>query len=113
MSNRNNTLIALFAGLAAGAALGLLFAPDSGKKTRERIKKKGDKAGAELKEVIAAGREKWSEAKGKAVDAATMTKAEVDEFVEFLFDEGKDLWDRMGNDETSARDRAREKTNKS
>jgi len=38
MSARNNSLIALLAGAAVGLGIGILFAPDKGSKTREKIK---------------------------------------------------------------------------
>jgi gas vesicle protein len=37
MSKSNNTLIGLLAGTAIGATLGVLFAPDKGTNTRQRI----------------------------------------------------------------------------
>jgi gas vesicle protein len=37
-SNTGNTLVALLAGVAVGAGIGILFAPDKGSKTREKIK---------------------------------------------------------------------------
>ena len=36
--DRGNTLLAFIAGAVAGAAAALLMAPDSGEKTRERIR---------------------------------------------------------------------------
>ncbi len=41
--NLMNVIIAAAAGLVAGSALGLLFAPESGKKTRKNISKKSKK----------------------------------------------------------------------
>ncbi|MCF6129809.1 YtxH domain-containing protein [Flavobacterium sp. AS60] len=39
MSTKNgNSILALIAGAAIGAAIGILFAPDKGSKTREKIK---------------------------------------------------------------------------
>ncbi len=37
MANTGNTLLALVTGAAIGAAVGLLYAPDSGEKTRKKI----------------------------------------------------------------------------
>lgn len=41
MNNTAKVLIALAAGAAAGAVLGILFAPAKGEETRENIMKKG------------------------------------------------------------------------
>lgn len=38
MSNKNNGALALLVGAAIGVGLGILFAPDKGEKTREKIK---------------------------------------------------------------------------
>lgn len=86
---------AFLGGLLAGAALGVLFAPRSGKETREAIAGKGRAMKEDLDEAIGKARKEWSDLKGKAHDAATMTKEEVDDFLHFLFDEGSDLFDRV------------------
>ena len=43
-------LLGLLAGVAAGALLGILFAPDKGAKTRKKILAKGEGYAEELKE---------------------------------------------------------------
>ncbi len=99
MSNESrNGILGFLAGAAVGAALGVLFAPRSGKETRERIARKVTDSKDEMDAFIDQAREEWSRTKGKAADAATMTKDEVSDFVRFLFDEGKNLKDRLKND---------------
>lgn len=44
MSNTGRTMTALFTGAAVGVGLGILFAPDKGSVTREKIKENYDEA---------------------------------------------------------------------
>jgi len=44
MANTGNTLLALVTGAAIGAAVGLLYAPDSGEQTRNKLNKDAKKA---------------------------------------------------------------------
>jgi len=43
-------LLGVLAGVAVGATLGILFAPDKGTNTRKKISKKGDEYAQELEE---------------------------------------------------------------
>lgn len=46
------TLLGVLAGFAAGAALGVLFAPDKGASTRKNISRKGEDLAAAVNESI-------------------------------------------------------------
>lgn len=48
-SNTEKTLLALFAGAAVGAGLGILFAPDKGSATRKKIRDSIDDVSENLK----------------------------------------------------------------
>jgi len=73
MSTKNNVAIAL-AALAAGAAIGLLFAPASGKDTRAKIARKGSDLRGSLEDMLAEGGELINKMKGEAGDLASKGK---------------------------------------
>jgi gas vesicle protein len=97
-NSKGNTAIALLAGVAAGAALGLLLAPRSGKETREALLNKGEELQEDLGARIESARKEWNKAKGKLADAASMTKDEVSDFIHYMFKEGKSAAGRVARE---------------
>lgn len=64
-------LLGLLAGVAAGALLGILFAPDKGSVTRKKLTKKGDEFADEMKERFDEFLDSMSEKFEKAEDVVT------------------------------------------
>lgn len=56
MSNNSKVIGALLVGAAAGAVLGILFAPDKGQDTRKKILDSANGLGEDLKDRINAGK---------------------------------------------------------
>jgi gas vesicle protein len=101
-NSTGKTALALVVGIAAGAALGLLFAPRTGKETRAALRGKGEELQEDLEERIEQARKEWSKAKGKMADAASMTKDEVSDFVQYMFNQGKRTASRVKDEVSSA-----------
>ncbi|MFA6914291.1 MAG: YtxH domain-containing protein [Endomicrobiia bacterium] len=66
--DRKDTLIAFLLGATVGVAVGLLYAPKSGKETRAQLKRLGEDFADKGKEFVKDGKAKISEVieKGKA-----------------------------------------------
>jgi gas vesicle protein len=77
MSKSSNTIIALVAGAAIGAAAGILLAPDSGEETRKKIKKQADKA---QKELDLQARKAYDQVADKASQLSASFTAKASEF---------------------------------
>ena len=97
MSTQRTLLGALIA-LPAGAAIGILLAPRSGKETREILRKKGNKAKDDLNDLLDHGFERWKEVRNQAAERAHMTKEEMKDFLRFMAAEGADLKERIAAD---------------
>ena len=61
MKNTSKILIALGAGMAIGGVLGVLFAPDKGENTRNKIAESGKKLTDQFKRKVKEGKEKLEE----------------------------------------------------
>ena len=70
-SNGGGVAIALFAGLAVGVILGILFAPKSGKETRNDLMDKGER-------LMEMGKESVSDVVEKIKDLAESGKQKIE-----------------------------------
>lgn len=77
MSNNGNTVLGILAGTAVGAVLGILFAPDKGSNTRQRIADEANLA----KDKIA---EKAIDIKDRAASTLVSSKSTLDDQVESI-----------------------------
>ena len=73
MNNTSKVLFGIAAGVAAGAILGILFAPDKGSEIRRKIADQKNKLADEIKN-------KFSECKGKCNDLKEDVENKVKEF---------------------------------
>ncbi|MDB5123725.1 MAG: hypothetical protein JWR02_1754 [Mucilaginibacter sp.] len=68
MNDNSKVFVALLVGLAAGAALGILFAPQKGEETRDKLAESLTSLGDSIKETAAAELDKLIGLKDKVVD---------------------------------------------
>jgi gas vesicle protein len=76
-NEQGNTVMALLAGAAIGAGIGMLFAPASGEETRERIKKKAGEVSDNVSESTA-------KMKHDIIEKASNKKAAIGETLDEL-----------------------------
>jgi len=69
MNDNTKVVVALLAGLAAGAALGILFAPDKGEETRDKLSESLKNLGDSIKETAATEIDNLVSLKDKVVDS--------------------------------------------
>jgi gas vesicle protein len=68
MTDNSKVIVALLVGLAAGAALGVLFAPDKGVETRDKLAESLKNLGETIKETAANEIDNLINLKDKVVD---------------------------------------------
>lgn len=76
-------LLGILAGIAAGATLGILLAPDKGSNTRKKILKKGDdyaeELGSKFNDFIAGAKDKFSTVKDEAINKGKNAQSKAEE----------------------------------
>ncbi|MCJ0741958.1 MULTISPECIES: YtxH domain-containing protein [Pedobacter] len=79
MKDNSKVVVALLAGLAAGAALGLLFAPDKGSETRDKLSQSLKDLGDAIKDKAADEINNLSSLKDKVVSSIKSKLRDVEE----------------------------------
>ncbi len=83
MNDNSKVLVGLLVGLAAGAALGLLFAPEKGSETRDRLSQSLKDLGDSIKDKAADEINNLSNLKDKVVTSVkSKLRQSEEEFVE-------------------------------
>lgn len=78
MNQNSKILLALLAGAAAGAALGILFAPDKGSETRKKIGEKLDDLMDEAGETVGSLKEQIKAGMDNVMQSVNDLKEEAD-----------------------------------
>ena len=85
MKDNSKVVIALLAGLAAGAALGILFAPDKGTETRDKLSESLKNLGDSIRETAATEIDNLVGMKDKIMDSLkTKIKGAEEEYQDDL-----------------------------
>ena len=79
MNDNSKVLIGLLAGLAAGAALGLLFAPEKGSDTRDKLSQSLKDLGDSIKDKAADEINNLSSLKDKVVESIKSKLRDVED----------------------------------
>lgn len=79
MNDNSKVVIALLAGIAAGAALGLLFAPDKGSETRDKLSQSLKDLGDSIKDKAADEINNLTSLKDKVVDSIKSKLRDVED----------------------------------
>ena len=79
MNDNSKVVVALLAGLAAGAALGLLFAPEKGSETRDKLSQSLKDLGDSIKDKAADEINNLSSLKDKVVSSIKSKLRDVED----------------------------------
>lgn len=96
MSN-SKLIVALLGGVAVGAVVGLLLAPQSGAQTRKKLAKLKNRGADYMDQIVEDGKKSWYETKGKVETNAGIAAEELDNFVRHILQNGKEWWGKTKN----------------
>lgn len=91
---KSNLLAAFIGGAAAGAAMGLLYAPQPGTETRSKLIKATNRSAVSLDQLIEDGKASWYKTKGRVETGAGIAANEMDEFMRHILKNGQKMWSK-------------------
>mgnify|MGYP000995158543 FL=1 len=77
MTNNSKVVLGIVTAAAAGAVIGLLFAPEKGTELRDKVRDTANGLASDLLDVIQRGRQQYAEVEDQVQDKAKELKAKV------------------------------------
>lgn len=105
MSN-SKMIAAILSGAAAGAVVGLLFAPQSGVETRKKLASLRNQGSEYLDQLVEEGKKTWYETKGMVETNTGIAASELDDFVRHILQNGRRWWSNTRNRASEMADEA-------
>ena len=77
MTNNSKVVLGIVTAAAAGAVIGMLFAPEKGTELRDKVRDTANGLASDLLDVIQRGRQKYAEVEDQVQDKAKELKSKV------------------------------------
>lgn len=108
MTNNGKIFLGIVTAAAVGAVVGLLFAPEEGTKTRDKIRKSTNDLADELLEALNRGKQQYADLKDQVKSKADELRGRAESKYEDVKDKANDLRDKAEGEYYAAKGKAKE-----
>jgi gas vesicle protein len=99
MTSNSKIVLGIVTAAAAGAVIGLLFAPEKGTEIRDKMRETANGFASDLLDALQRGRQQYTDVKDNVEDKAKELKSKADEKI-------AEVKDRVGDEVDNAKNRA-------
>lgn len=99
MTSNSKIVLSIVTAAAAGAVIGLLFAPEKGTEIRDKVRETANGFASDLLDALQRGRQQYTDIKDNVEDKAKELKSKVDDKI-------TEVKDRVGDEVDNARNKA-------
>lgn len=108
MTNNGRFLLGVVTAAAVGAVVGLLFAPEDGNRTREKLRKGTNSLADELLDALQKGKEQYANIKETVKDKASELRGRAESKFDDLKEQANDAKDQAKDEYQAAKNRAKD-----
>lgn len=99
MTSNSKIVLGIVTAAAAGAVIGLLFAPEKGTEIRDKMRETANGFASDLLDALQRGRQQYTDVKDNVEDKARELKSKADEKI-------AEVKDRVGDEVDNAKNKA-------